>query len=249
MKVCILDCDDAKAWSPICFGDMFREFVVYPEDECVQINIANGNAFPTNLNEFGAIVITGSHYNCRDGYKLAWFEPLCDVVRLAASTGHPKIYGGCFGCQLIAHALGGQVDYNPNKVFFLKAESVQVNLDLIHKYFRNANENDVQANFNVIESHGDCVAVLPPDADRIGTSSSCTNEIFVTGAHRNILACQGHPEFDLQYSVYERIWPEAVDRMHRLNEDEAREYKKTFECYTGEDALRLRRLIATFLHP
>jgi GMP synthase-like glutamine amidotransferase len=180
--------------------------------------------------------------------KLAWFGPLCDVVRQAASTGYPKVYGGCFGCQLISHALGGQVDYNPNKVFFLKAESVQVNLDLIHKYVRNANENDVQASFNVIESHGDCVAVLPPDADRIGTSSSCTNEIFVTGAHRNILACQGHPEFDLQYSVYERIWPEAVDRMHRLNEDEAREYKKTFECYTGEDALRLRRLIAAFLH-
>ena len=29
-----------------------------------------------------------------------------------------------FRCQIIAHALGGEVDYNPNKRFILKAETL-----------------------------------------------------------------------------------------------------------------------------
>ena len=29
-------------------------------------------------------------------------------------------------CQIIAHALGGEVDYNPNKLFFLKAETLKL---------------------------------------------------------------------------------------------------------------------------
>ena len=29
-----------------------------------------------------------------------------------------------FRCQIIAHALGGEVDYNPNKMFILKAETL-----------------------------------------------------------------------------------------------------------------------------
>lgn len=248
MKLYILDCDDAKAWSPVSFSDMFRDFVKSEEDECVQTNIAKELALPNDLHTYDIVVITGSRYNCRDREKLAWFEPLCDFIRHAASTGWPKVYGGCFGCQAIAHALGGQVDYNPNKVFILKAENIQVDTDLAHKFFGDASENDIQATFNIIQSHGDCVTLLPPNAHRLGTSTSCENEMYVTGAYHNILACQGHPEFDLQYSVYERIWPEAVEHRQRLTEDEAREYRKSFEAYTGEDALKLRRLIAAFLH-
>jgi GMP synthase-like glutamine amidotransferase len=266
-KICILDCDDAKAWSPISFGDMFEEFVKRETDECLVVNIAREKQLPANVSEFPIVVITGSRHNCRDGHQLPWFEALCDLIRQAAATGTPRIYGGCFGCQITSHALGGQVDYNPGKNLVLKAETIAVRPDLFAKYFGAAYANgppsptdvsaqslsatpssDLKTTFHLIESHGDCVITLPPNAELLASSASCAHEIYVAGPHRNILACQSHPEFELQYSVYERIWPEAVEQRKRLNEDEVAEYKKTFEAYDGRDAQFMRALIRAFLH-
>jgi hypothetical protein len=44
-------------------------------------------------------------------------------------TYSPRIYGGCFGHQIVAHALGGMVDYNPNERFILKAETINIKYD------------------------------------------------------------------------------------------------------------------------
>jgi GMP synthase (glutamine-hydrolysing) len=265
-KICILDCDDAKAWSPISFGDMFEEFVKAESDECVVVNIARENSLPANVFEFEVVVITGSRHNCRDGHNFPWFGPLCDLIRQAAATGAPRIYGGCFGCQVIGHALGGQVDYNPEKNMVLKAENIIVQPDLFAKYFGAAYANgpssptavsdpsptnvptsELKTTFNLIESHGDCVITLPPCAELLASSASCKHEVYVAGQHKNILACQSHPEFELQYSVHDRIWPEVVGRLQRLNEREIEEYKQTFDAYDGKDALFLRALIRAFL--
>ena len=229
-KFCVLNCDDAKAWAPISFGDMFENCLCESCD-CSVWNVAAEKCLPPNINEFDVVIISGSRHNCRDRETLPWFEPLCEYVRGAARSGIPRIYGGCFGCQLIGLALGGEVDYNPGKVFTLKAESIRVN-DEFHSLVSTSNiatgnsnsqdstdqsaiSIDTKISFNIIESHGDCVVKLPPDALRLGESDSCENEIFVAGSKRNILACQGHPEFELQYSVHDRIWP-AVQHLYAL---------------------------------
>lgn len=264
--LCVLNCDDAKAWSPIDFGDMFKASIYEDCDRCYIWNIAKEKKLPDYIDTCTAIVITGSRFNCRD--NLEWFEPLCEFVRRVAELGKQRIYGGCFGCQLIAFALGGVVDYNPKLNFVLKAETVKINEKTFWQSLPTAatsihcacsteaslrcekvDEKIVaeKKSFNLLVSHGDCVIQLPPNAELLASSESCQHEIYIAGVSRNILACQSHPEFDLDYSIHERIWPAVVEKNNRLTETEIVEAKETFAKYTGEDAIFFRKLISAFL--
>lgn len=166
-----------------------------------------------------------------------------------------------FGCQLVAHALGGRVgeywyiymyliidrytvtklvscdtyrplDYNPKKNFVLKAETVRIVEDSFIKYLSPL----TKPTLTLIVSHGDCVTELPPNSELLANSDTCCHEMFITGAKRNILACQSHPEFDLQYCIYDRIWPAVVEKNHRLTSSEEEEAKATFEAYHDDDS-------------
>lgn len=97
LKVYIIECENAKAWSPVN-GGMFKTCL--PEDgendriELQIYNVVNENKVPGDILSYDAIIITGSRFNCRDRDTLPWFEPLCDVVRAAAEEGKPKVYAG-----------------------------------------------------------------------------------------------------------------------------------------------------------
>ncbi|HMB67960.1 MAG TPA: glutamine amidotransferase [bacterium] len=56
------------------------------------------------------VVITGSPRNVTD--RPAWLEPAAAWIRGLGAAEVP-VLGICFGHQLIAHALGGEVDRNP----------------------------------------------------------------------------------------------------------------------------------------
>lgn len=152
-------------------------------------------------------------------------------------------YGGCFGCQIIAHALQGKVDYNPNQKFILKIETIHLQNQCVSlsNYFTTSKQY-----LNLIESHGDCVCVLPEGATLLAYSDSCNNEIFVCGAHNNILACQSHPEFDLERPILNKIWPHAV-KGNFLTENEIIEYEATFKIPYQADALEMINFIKSFL--
>lgn len=250
VTICILNCDNAKTWSPVHFGDMFHSFTCSENDTCLMWNIAAVEELPPTIDSCYAVVLTGSRFNCRDMADVSWFVSLCAFIRKAAEQGSPKVYGGCFGCQLIGHALGGKVDYNPKGNFVLKAETIQLNKEAFWKHLSpNTDPVDSEkSTLQLLESHGDCVAVLPPNAELLASSASCAHEMFIAGTNRNILACQSHPEFDIQYSVHERIWPAVVETSKRLSEEEIVDSKATFELYNGSDALLMRKLIAAFLH-
>lgn len=242
--LCVLVCDDSKVWLPTTFGEMFKFCLCDGKNcTCFIYNIAIEKCLPPNISDFDAIVISGSRLNCRDSCALPWFVELCELIKKAAVSGSPRIYGGCFGCQTIAYALGGVVDYNPKGNFVLKAETVTINTSAFSKFVFPIEKST----FNLIESHGDCVLSLPDSSDLLAYSCSCENEIFVTGKNRNILACQSHPEFDLQYAVYDRIWPSVVVKAKRLSDNEIEEAKQTFSDYTGKDAILLNSFIYSFL--
>ncbi|MCL4192324.1 MAG: gamma-glutamyl-gamma-aminobutyrate hydrolase family protein, partial [Thermoguttaceae bacterium] len=60
--------------------------------------------------EFCGVVLTGSHSMVTDAEP--WSERVSDWVAGAVEAEVPLV-GICYGHQLLARALGGEVDYNP----------------------------------------------------------------------------------------------------------------------------------------
>lgn len=251
MKILVINTENSSAWNPRNFGDMFELSLKQQDDQWIHCNVALGMellSIDDIMDTFQGIVITGSHFNVRDRDNCPWFDSVCKLIQKAALEGRPKIYGGCYGCQIIAHALGGQVDYNPSGRFVLFFENIQVFPDFnnhLLKYVKDANEF---TSLRLIESHGDCVRELPKDSILLASSNSCTNEIWITGLKQNILACQSHPEFEYDYAIKERIWPSVVEKNHRLTEDEAKEAMNSFQDYNTIDSNRFCKIISAFLH-
>lgn len=260
-RFCVIDCENQKAWEPIKFGDMFKNVLennVNEEENSNEIwtvcNIALGDTLPEDILQYQGIIISGSHYNCRDRESLTWFEPLCEVIREAAAVGMPRIYGGCFGCQAIGFALGGEVDYNPSKRFVLKAEQIvclndSLSRERIHKLTALTPIPDswFTTGLNLLVSHGDCVLQIPPGAQLLATSPTCQSEMFLAGNQGNIIACQSHPEFDLQYAIHDRIWKGVVEKNKRLNEEEINIAQESFRNYKKEDAVAFMQWMKLFL--
>lgn len=99
-------------------------------------------------------MITGSQFNCRNRDAHPWFDQLCQLIKEAAEKGRPRIYGGCFGCQIIAVALGGHVDYNPDRRFILKAEKILPNKNFFDYLPDPLGANKRDDYYNIIVSHG-----------------------------------------------------------------------------------------------
>ena len=70
------------------------------------------NDLPDNAIVAGAI-ITGSHSMVTD--RAVWSENLATWLRSAVAMNIP-IFGICYGHQLLAHALGGDVGYHPGGI-------------------------------------------------------------------------------------------------------------------------------------
>ena len=127
----ILVLDDSKAWSPVDFGDMFANHLTSEAIVWEKLKVAAGEYIITyeTLGGYNCFVLTGSRFNCRDRETLSWFEPLCQLIRAVETDASKRLFGGCFGCQIIAHALGGVVDHNPGQRFALYAEQVIIHQD------------------------------------------------------------------------------------------------------------------------
>src|SRR5688572_21533998 len=65
---------------------------------------------PPSREGFAGTIVTGSGAMVTDRHE--WSERSAQWLRDAAHDGMPLL-GICYGHQLIAHALGGEVDYHP----------------------------------------------------------------------------------------------------------------------------------------
>lgn len=92
------------------FAHWIRVAAGLERDDAVVVDVEAGEALPSREGFAGAVV-TGSAAMVTE--RLDWSERSADWLRDAAHAGMPLL-GICYGHQLLAHALGGQVGYNPN---------------------------------------------------------------------------------------------------------------------------------------
>ncbi|HAL22133.1 MAG TPA: glutamine amidotransferase, partial [Stenotrophomonas sp.] len=79
------------------------------EQQTVVVDVEHGAALP-DARRFAGVLVSGSAAYVTD--RAEWSERSAAWLREAAHDGVP-VFGICYGHQLLAHALGGEVAYNP----------------------------------------------------------------------------------------------------------------------------------------
>jgi GMP synthase-like glutamine amidotransferase len=138
-----------------------------------------------------AILITGSPVGVYD--PLPWIRPLKEFIREAETS---KMVGICFGHQVMAQALGGEV---------VKSEKGWGTGLQRYEIVRSESWMDEAKHVAVPASHQDQVIVQPPNTDVIA-SSDFTPLAALSWTDRPAISFQFHPEFrpDFARALIER---------------------------------------------
>lgn len=187
------------------YEDWIATGMAWPADAVQVIDAGAGDPLPA-LDSVAGIAITGSGSMVteREGWMLRAADWLGDAVQREV-----PVLGICFGHQLLAHALGGGVDYNPLGV---EVGTVEVTL---------ADAATEDPLFSVLPprlwaqlSHRQSVWALPPGATLLGTSEMEPHQGFAFG--RQAWGVQFHPEFD------EQIIPHFVEYYREILGEQSR---------------------------
>jgi GMP synthase-like glutamine amidotransferase len=143
---------------------------------------------PSDTGAVDAWLITGSKFGVNDGSD--WIEALCSFVRELWQAGRPLV-GVCFGHQLIAKALGGEVVKNE------RGWGVGMSFNRVSE--RAAWMEPWQEGLDLVVSHQDQVRQLPDRAKVLAASDFCP--IYLMQVGETFLGIQGHPEFTKDYSA------------------------------------------------
>jgi GMP synthase-like glutamine amidotransferase len=132
-----------------------------------------------------AYLITGSPAGVYD--PLPWIAPLCSFIREARQS---RMVGVCFGHQIMAEALGGQVEKSD------KGWGAG-----LHNYsiIRREPWMDDPDSVAVAASHQDQVVIQPPNTEVVA-ASSFTPYAALAWVDRPAISLQFHPEFSPDYA-------------------------------------------------
>ena len=154
-------------------------------DACTVVEVFEGEKLPAIEDICGA-VITGSPAMVTD--RLDWSEYTAAWLREAISKQVP-VLGICYGHQLLAHALGGRVDYHP--------KGREIGTTVVTPLEGSESDilfADIAEPFTVHVSHMQSVMELPPAAQILAS-----NDFDAFHAVRFSNLCWGmqfHPEFE-----------------------------------------------------
>jgi GMP synthase (glutamine-hydrolysing) len=143
---------------------------------------------PPAPDRLAGVVITGSHSMVSD--REEWSESLRPWLRLAVGTGTP-VLGICYGHQLLAHALGGEVDHHPGGV-----EIGTVKVALHEAAREDPLLGHLPSHFAAQAVHWQSVRTLPPDAVLLAGNEHEAHHAYRVG--ERAWGVQFHPEFSNQ---------------------------------------------------
>ena len=167
------------------FEVIFRELLEGTwSGEVVGYDIREGE-FPPLGEELKGLVITGSAANVPD--QEPWMVVAQEWLRAAVPTGVPT-FGVCFGHQLLAQALGGEVQLNPKG---REMSTVEIQRSADSPLFEGVDER-----FRANACHVDSVVELPEGAEALASSE--VDEHQCIRFSPTCFGVQFHPEFDAE---------------------------------------------------
>ena len=191
MRVGLLECDDVVGRFPGIEGGYREMFAALLEPHISNLSFrffqAHLGQLPERPDECDAWLCTGSQYSVYD--ELDWIGGLSDFIKQLSAKEAPFV-GICFGHQMLAHAMGGEV---------AKASQgwgvgvLPVEVSRLEPWME-----PPRADLRLHHMHQDQVRRLPADAVALGHSPHCEIGMFRVG--RSMLGIEGHPEFTVPYS-------------------------------------------------
>ncbi|XP_040997915.1 gamma-glutamyl peptidase 3-like isoform X2 [Juglans microcarpa x Juglans regia] len=186
------------------YGGYFNVFVAAfgEEGESWDLYRVIEGEFPdmNELRNYDGFVVSGSP---SDAYgNDSWILKLCLLLQTLDAM-QKKVFGICFGHQVLCRALGGKVgkaytgwDVGLRKVSILKDLAPCCFLDDL---------GEIPTSLSIIECHQDEVFEVPPGGEVIAFSDKTGVEMFTIGDH--ILGIQGHPEYtqDILHNLIDRL--------------------------------------------
>jgi GMP synthase (glutamine-hydrolysing) len=149
------------------------------------IDVAAGETLPPPGSVAGAL-ITGSAAMVTD--RAAWSERTAAWIREAMDVQLP-MFGVCYGHQLMAHALGGRVDYLPGG-----REIGTLPIELTAAAAADPLASRLPASFRAHTTHEQSVLEAPPGAHVLARSARDPHHLLRYGP--NAMSVQFHPEFN-----------------------------------------------------
>lgn len=168
------------------FGDFDHWFVRKLGDnlDISVINVAAGES-PGHPEQWDGVIVTGSPAMVSD--RAEWSERTAVWLAHAVDLRIPLL-GVCYGHQLLAHALGGEVGYHPQG-----RESGTYSVELLDTASTDSLLGHLPARFNAQLTHRQSVLRLPENAVLLAKSEFEPHQAFRVGDRA--WGVQFHPEF------------------------------------------------------
>lgn len=218
MNIGLLQCDHvAERFQhivgdyPEMFGSLFgASFNLIPYDVC------NG-VWPALLDECDAYLCTGSRWSVYE--DVPWIHDLKTFVRRVYET-HTPFIGICFGHQVMAAALGGNVEKS-NYGWGVGVQDLEI---LQTETWMQPAQQTLKLHY----MHQDQVTRLPENSVLLGRSEHCPVGAFRVG--ETMLGIQAHPEFTHEYSA-----TLLTDRIERIGSDRVQAARASLVHRTDEN--------------
>ena len=187
LPVLILHTGDPEPSLKERFGSYAEQIAVAAGLEAGEVEVVpvHEGARPRAPQYYRAALITGSPAMVTD--REPWSEDTAAWLREAAAAGLP-MFGVCYGHQLLAHALGGKVGYNPTG-----SELGTQTVELLPPAAGDQLLDGLPASFPAQMLHAQTVLQPPPGAAVLARSDQDPHQMFRVGP--NVFSTQFHPEF------------------------------------------------------
>ncbi len=191
MKAAILKCDEVmEVFRPPFndYSDMIQDMFAAVDDS-IEFDIFDCRAghYPDQPESYDFFITTGSRAGVYE--DTPWIRQLIDFVKQLDRL-QKKLIGICFGHQIIAEAMGGQVKKSD------KGWGVGIarNRIVASPDWMQPNKSEL----NILASHQDQIVTLPASASVIAESDFCP--YFFVQWSDHFISVQGHPEWQAEYS-------------------------------------------------